>query len=587
MKSLNKPPKWLLAVAILVFSGWIHLCACASTERAEQLYAQAQQEHKAALSLHDKKGRAEKLHSCIQLLQQALQEDDAGRISDKCIYMIAQSYHRLYDDSHRPKDCTGALENYRRVVEKYPASSLADDAQYLIGILWMREDPSQAYLEFAKVGVLFPDGDMKAKAAAKMAELSKGAKGRGKDDQSPAPSVASRPVGRSKSARTRKADSTGESFPSLIRLDKIQHWSGSDYTRVALYTDAPVSYEQHAVSANPKTQQAAKIYLDLKDCQISPKIGEKIRVMDTILQSIHVERKEGGRAQIVLESGSIERYRVFSLSDPCRLIVDVKGKNSPQEEVCPAPPPRSAPADAPSLARQLCLGVKKIVLDPGHGGKDKGATSPHNIFEKDITLAVAKELKAVLEAEIGCEVVLTRTRDRYLSLEERTAIANAQRADLFVSIHTNANENRSLHGTETYFLNLSKDKESARVAAFENATSTKKLSDLETILHDLMLNTKINESARLAGQVQSQLVGKLQAQYDGIRDLGIKQAPFYVLLGAEMPSILIETAFITNPREERLLKDRKFQENLARAIAGGIESYIQRMKGLAKAGDRS
>jgi N-acetylmuramoyl-L-alanine amidase len=241
----------------------------------------------------------------------------------------------------------------------------------------------------------------------------------------------------------------------------------------------------------------------------------------------------------------------------------------------------------PSLARQLALGVRCIVLDPGHGGKDKGAVGPDNVYEKDITLALAKRLKGALEAGTGCGVILTRTRDTYVSLEQRTAVANANKADLFISLHTNAHTDKSLHGIETYHLNLSSDKESARVAAMENATSTKKISDLESILHNLMLNTKISESSSFASEVQAHMVRKLSSNYDGVRDLGTKQAPFYVLVGAEMPSILIETAFISNKHEERLLSDQSFQNNLCSAISLGVESFIRQMKGYARAGDRS
>ncbi|NLI82921.1 MAG: N-acetylmuramoyl-L-alanine amidase, partial [Deltaproteobacteria bacterium] len=197
----------------------------------------------------------------------------------------------------------------------------------------------------------------------------------------------------------------------------------------------------------------------------------------------------------------------------------------------------------------------------------------------------AKILKRVLEEKTGCEVSLTRTRDTFLSLEERTAIANARKADLFISIHTNAHEDKTLRGIETYFLNLAKDKESARVAAFENATSAKKISDLEKILHDLMLNTKVNESRQLAKEVHKSIVKGLKADYSDIKDLGTKQAPFYVLLGAEMPSILIESSFITNELEAGRLKDRAYQESIAKAICGGVESYIQQMRTFAQVGD--
>ncbi len=244
-------------------------------------------------------------------------------------------------------------------------------------------------------------------------------------------------------------------------------------------------------------------------------------------------------------------------------------------------------AALPSLAKQLALGVKCIVVDPGHGGKDWGAISCHHVAEKDITLTIAKALKENLETVIGCKVILTRSRDQFLTLEQRTKIANEAKADLFISIHANAHLDRTLSGVETYSLNFAKDQESARVAAFENASSRRTLSDIRMLLQKLMLTTKINESASLARQIQRNIVAKLKAKGDKVRDLGVKQAPFHVLMGAEMPSVLIETAFISNEQDEKRLKSTPFQQNLARAITAGVQSYIMEVRKVARAGDRS
>jgi N-acetylmuramoyl-L-alanine amidase len=256
-------------------------------------------------------------------------------------------------------------------------------------------------------------------------------------------------------------------------------------------------------------------------------------------------------------------------------------------------PPGGRPLDTghvaalPSLARQFALGVKCVVIDPGHGGKDCGAISCNRIAEKDLTLAIATVLKEVLEKEVRCKVVLTRTRDQFLTLEERARIANEVRADLFISIHTNAHLDNTLSGVETYYLNFAKDQESARVAALENRPSNKSMSELKALLNKLLAATKLNESAALARQVQRNIIAKLNAKGDKVRDLGVKQAPFRVLLGTEMPSILIETAFISNRTDESRLKSRQFQENLAKGITAGIASYIAEVKRVAKAAERS
>ena len=192
-----------------------------------------------------------------------------------------------------------------------------------------------------------------------------------------------------------------------------------------------------------------------------------------------------------------------------------------------------------------------------------------------IVLDIAKRLAKKIRKEIGCEVIMTRTTDRYLTLEERTAIANTKDADLFISIQTNSARQRSAHGIETFFLNLATDDDAILVAARENATSKKNISDLQTILSDLMQNAKINESSRLAGMVQGSLHGHMKKRYSRVKNKGVKQAPFYVLLGAQMPAILVETSFISNPRECRRLTNSKYKNHLTEGILDGTQKYIR------------
>jgi len=218
-----------------------------------------------------------------------------------------------------------------------------------------------------------------------------------------------------------------------------------------------------------------------------------------------------------------------------------------------------------------------VVIDPGHGGKDFGAPGfIPGVHEKDVVLAIAKRVARKIREDMNLEAILTRSEDRYLTLEERTAFANTRHADLFVSIHTNASRDPRAYGIETYFLNLATDDESIRVAAMENATSTKNISDLHSILNDLLKNAKINESRHLAGLVQDSLIANMNHRgYDRIKDKGVKQAPFYVLLGARMPSILVETSFISNREECRRLVTPAYQNHLAESIVQGLRTYIR------------
>jgi N-acetylmuramoyl-L-alanine amidase len=215
----------------------------------------------------------------------------------------------------------------------------------------------------------------------------------------------------------------------------------------------------------------------------------------------------------------------------------------------------------------------KIVIDPGHGGKAPGGVGPHGEKEKDITLEVGRILAKRL-ADEGVEVFLTRENDTYIPLEDRTAFANKHKADLFVSIHVNATEARYRDGIETYFLNLTTDASSNKVAERENAMSSSSMQGLQLIIKDLMLNTKINESSRFATFTQNAIISSLRKTgYTG-KDLGVKQAPFYVLMGAQMPAILIEIGFITNPADCMLLHNNAHLETIIEGIMGGVRTFM-------------
>ena len=238
--------------------------------------------------------------------------------------------------------------------------------------------------------------------------------------------------------------------------------------------------------------------------------------------------------------------------------------------------------DAVPLAAQLGLKIRRVVIDAGHGGKDTGAIGPHGVREKDVALAIARRLEKRLRA-LGLEVVQTRSDDRTVALDERTRIANRAKADLFVSIHCNAAKRRKVSGIETWTLNVASGRYAARLAAFENAGSPLRQSDLRIILKDLAKKADTTEARDLARAVQGQLVRTVRSRVGAVRDHGVKQALFYVLLGTEMPSILVETAFLSNPAEEARLKSAKYQEATAEAIARGVKDFLDGRQRIARA----
>ncbi len=249
----------------------------------------------------------------------------------------------------------------------------------------------------------------------------------------------------------------------------------------------------------------------------------------------------------------------------------------------PAPPP-AAPVPTPeaplanragnySLARQLGLGARRIVIDAGHGGHDPGTIGARGLQEKDVVLDVALRLERLVRQELGTEVILTRSSDVFIPLEERTAIANSKGADLFVSIHANASRSASARGIETYFLNFARTPHAEAVAARENAISTATMKDLQNLVKAITLNSKIDESRDLAAEVQESMVSAVREQH-AVPDRGVHSAPFYVLIGANMPAILAELAFVSHPEDEKRLRTPEYREVLARSLAKGLRSYL-------------
>jgi N-acetylmuramoyl-L-alanine amidase len=240
----------------------------------------------------------------------------------------------------------------------------------------------------------------------------------------------------------------------------------------------------------------------------------------------------------------------------------------------PAAPPQANRAGSYSVYRQLGLGVGTIVIDAGHGGHDPGAIGPRGLMEKELVLDVARRLERMVSAELGAQVIMTRATDVFIPLEERTGIANSRGADLFLSIHANSSRSRSARGIETYFLNFAANPHAEEVAARENAISTATLKDLQSLVKAITLNGKIDESRDFAASVQESLVDGLQGRYKGAVNRGVHTAPFYVLIGANMPSILAEIAFVSHPEEERLLKSPEYREAIARGLFSGVRAYL-------------
>jgi len=364
---------------------------------------------------------------------------------------------------------------------------------------------------------------------------------------------------------------------AAIAVTELKHWSTPDYTRVSIALEREVRFESHKIPG--------RLYLDIAGAKVPPGIKD-LNIGDGLLKSVRIAQFRASTVRVVLDFDSIKEYKIFTFSEPYRIIVDVKGDRrqeiSSNKEVIETAKPELPPAEKQKpveKSRPFKPGkIRRIVIDPGHGGHDPGASSPTGTHEKDIVLQIGMKLSQKIREELGIDVVMTRSTDVFIELQERTAIANKVGADLFVSIHANASLNRAANGIETYYLNLAKTEKAAQLAAKENGTTLEKVSMLQAVLFDLMANYKLNDSAHLADEVQKALHKKAQTGYPTVKNLGVKQGPFYVLVGATMPSILVETAFVSNERDELKLKDPVYQDLTAEGILSGIKGYIASLK---------
>ena len=500
-------------------------------------------------------------------------------VAPKALFRSAQLYQELYGYSHRKSDLILAKKLYKKLIIKYPRSNLVDNALYNISICEIiLGEIKAAKINLKTLIKLYPKSIYSKYAIKKLKQLSNNyrqyyVKGIHKNNIKYHSREIAPPFYKAKTGPKISP------YAPPVKIISIRHWSTSDYTRVVVDTTGPVSYHQGFLKAIPRLHLPKRIYLDLTPAILSKKSPDLIKIRNGLLRSVRIAQYNHKTVRVVFDLGQFKGTRVFYLDNPFRIVVDVFGEHYASYKSlknCIPPGLRNLERGKRlSLAQQLGLCVRRIVIDAGHGGKDPGAIGPDGLEEKNVVLKVAKMLAQILKKRLGCQVILTRSKDVFLPLEERTAIANADKADLFISIHANSSPNPHTRGVETFFLNFALDKDAMRVAARENATSTKRISDLQSILNDLMRNSKIRESKRLAQYVQKGIIDTLKKRYKGIENLGVKQAPFFVLIGARMPAILTEISFISNRIEEKRLENNRYLNLVAQGIANGIISYVE------------
>jgi N-acetylmuramoyl-L-alanine amidase len=374
-----------------------------------------------------------------------------------------------------------------------------------------------------------------------------------------------------------------------VEIVNLRRFTHPNFTRIVLDIGKLREY------TFGELQDPGRIYVDVLQAKLNPILqGQSYPVKTEYISQVRISQKTPSTVRVVVdvEFPRVLSHRVYHLFDPFRLVIDIYPRDTkaatsatpPDKALPPADktqppvkrevPPRD-PNAAASLARQLGLGVRTIVIDPGHGGPRPGTIGKSGLQEKTVNLDVALALRKLLKEKAGLDAILTRESDVDVPLENRTVIANQKRADLFVSIHSNAHRDRKRGGVETFFLNISPDPSVIELAASENATSTKNIGEMKTVLQKIVQNSKIQESRDLAEFIQQRLVRALSQDLPSIKNLGVKGGPFWVLIGGEMPSVLVEISHLSNAKEEAKLKTKKYRELAAQGIYDGIMEYIR------------
>ena len=514
-----------------------------------------------------------------------------------------------------------AIAAYEAIVRRYPASAYCDNA------LW--QGANLALLAFERFGDAtdsrrglrllaqlkkeYPSSSLRSRIETLAAQL----------QAAPPPPAASTPA----VVAALAVSDADEAARNLVTIREIRRASLPDGMRVIIEMDGESLFKQERLE-NP-----ARLFFDLRGARASGALQDAtIRFPDGAIKRIRLGRRPQNTTRVVMDLDGVETYSVFTLYNPFRLIVDFRalaavvppvaataglapsptaslpheaapltldkpiraevpvaasrvesGSSNTEPVVTSAPVPRIPTAPSLnlngqfSLARQLGLGISRIVIDAGHGGHDPGARA-NGLNEADVVLDIANRLRTLLEKHPAIDVAMTRQSDVFVPLEQRTAFANREGADLFLSIHANASRNSRARGVETYFLNFASNPEAEAVAARENSSSGRTMHSLPEIVRAIALNNKLDESRDFADMVQKTMVRRLGAKNGQLRDLGVKQAPFVVLIGAAMPSVLAEISFLTNKQDAHLLKSGAYRQQIAEALCDAILRYQSSLK---------
>ncbi len=569
-------------MALLLLSALLPRPALAVPGSAERAYAKARDRYHRNLK-HPRENTPRNWERAIALFRDVATRYPSSHWAADALYSIGLSYEQKGDQ----KQAAAAFE---AMAKAYPESRLADDALLIAATKRLQlQQSAGAEADLLRVVRQYAQGDMYPRARDRLVDFYRerrdgdGAEQllallRKNGDDSAARKNLSLVIKEVRAAEPASDDplleqrlgsepdgkvdvvGQGESWLRAAGrpyVKELKTWSASRSTRVVIGLSEAVHFTHNRL-AHPD-----RIYIDLQKA-VAYDQGALLNVDDGTLSTARASQFDPQTARIVLQPASATvEYSVFELSNPPRIVVDLRRESEAELRY-------ALPVGTQSLAQELGLRAHRIAIDPGHGGHDPGAIGPGGLREKDVTLSVAKALKKLLDAEGTFETFLTRDDDRFVALEKRTALANQRGADLFISIHFNAHTKRSRAGYETYYLAMAQNDEARAVAAMENAVSMKNLHDLKGLVDGILRTAHRDESRRLAQSVQASLAHGMKGN-----DRGVKRAGFVVLVGADMPAVLAECGFITNPQEGGRLRRPETIAQLAHCLYDGIVDYAR------------
>ena len=553
-----------LALAVLFFA--VSAKSASKREAAAQQYRKAAQLYEDLLAVPAPELRLRQYQLVVNALRKVHLTDPSSGYCDDSLLRLGEVYHKMAERFGEQQYRDRAIETYKFLAREYPHSKHNGTARTMA-----------ANLGGGAVSQASP-----ASNTASQAQPTVAASAALSDEDHAAGKV----VNHSERSLSRR----------VAAISEIRHHSYSDGTRVVLQMDGRTSLKYE------RLKRPDRLYIDLFGSRLADRLikGRQLKINDSLLSTARLAQNRNNKSRIVLDLRNPVSFDAFWLDGPIRLVIDIRAAGAPRAErtvlaLHPESPREPAPTQSPtlgrapaapraadataagrlSLTRALGLKLERVLIDAGHGGHDTGSIGRGGLKEKDVVLDIALRLGKLVQERLGAEVIQTRTDDNFVPLERRTQIANERKADLMISIHCNSAPSSKVRGIETYYLNFTSDSWELSVASLENAAASSSVHELEDLVSKIALEEKIEESRDFATKVQAKLHAGVSRHSSSIRNRGIRKAPFVVLIGAEMPAVLAEIAFISNRTDETLLGKASFRQEIAEHLYSGIADYAR------------